>query len=362
MIESKGRISVKSNAIIITNGALVTADGKTAHGLIRGTDRFNIIGVIDPLHAGKDAGEALDGVFRNIPVFSSVKAFVEQSAANAEYCIIGVALHGGKLPENWKHIILEAIEHKLSIVNGLHQPIGDDPIFRNAADRYAVEILDIRKPASFEQLQLWTGEIFKVKAARIAVLGMDCAIGKRTTCRFIMEMCLENGIQAEMIYTGQTGWMQGNKYGFILDATPNDFIPGEIEKAIVACDHEVSPDLIIIEGQSGLRNPCGPCGSEFLLSGNINGVILQHAPFRIYFEDLEELGCRLPTVEDEIKLIKMYGAQTLAVALNGDGGDAENLIGYQKELSKRLQIPVIRPFQESVRSLLPVIREVIQNN
>lgn len=352
---------MKANAIIVTNGDLATGDGKTAHGLIRGSDRFNIIGVIDALHAGKDAGEVLDGEFRNIPVFPSINAFAEHSAARADYCIIGVALFGGKLPEDWKHILLEAIERKMSIVNGLHQPLGDDPIFRNAADKYAVEILDIRKPAAFNQLPFWTGEIYKIKTAKIAVLGMDCAIGKRTTCRFIMEMCRENGIRAEMIYTGQTGWMQGYKYGFILDATPNDFVCGEIERVIVACDRETSPDLILIEGQSSLRNPSGPCGAEFLLSGNVNGVILQHVPFRTYFEELEELRCFLPAVEDEIKLIKMYGARTLAVALNGDGGDAESLSAYQKELSEKLQIPVIRPLQEGVGALLPVIRKFMQN-
>jgi uncharacterized NAD-dependent epimerase/dehydratase family protein len=163
-----------------------------------------------------------------------------------------------------------------------------------------------------------------------------------------------------MITTGQTGWMQGYKYGFILDAIPNDFVCGELERAIVACDRETSPDLILIEGQSGLRNPSGPCGSEFLLSGNTHGVILQHVPFRTYYEELEELKCFLPAVEDEIKLIGMYGARTLAVTLNGDGKEAESLISCQKKLSKKLQIPVIRPLQEGVGALLPVIRKFMQ--
>ncbi len=34
-------------AVILTNGRLDTADAKTAHGLIRGTERFKILGVID---------------------------------------------------------------------------------------------------------------------------------------------------------------------------------------------------------------------------------------------------------------------------------------------------------------------------
>ena len=45
-----------ANAIIITGGLLDTNNAKTAHGLIRGTDRFNIVGVVDSIHAVKDAG------------------------------------------------------------------------------------------------------------------------------------------------------------------------------------------------------------------------------------------------------------------------------------------------------------------
>jgi uncharacterized NAD-dependent epimerase/dehydratase family protein len=42
----------KTNAIIITAGHLDSSNGKTAHGLIRGTERFNIVAVIDNKHPG----------------------------------------------------------------------------------------------------------------------------------------------------------------------------------------------------------------------------------------------------------------------------------------------------------------------
>jgi uncharacterized NAD-dependent epimerase/dehydratase family protein len=188
---------------------------------------------------------------------------------------------------------------------------------------------------------------------------MDCAIGKRTTARIITEMCRQEGIRTEMIYTGQTGWLQGYRHGFIFDATLNDFVSGELEHAVVECDRQSSPDLILIEGQSGLRNPSGPCGSEIIVSANVNGVILQHAPFRKHYEDLEHLNCLLPEVKDEIELIRMYGAQTLAVALNGEGGTDEELSDYRQELAQRLQLPVVSPLHEGTADLLPVIRRFI---
>jgi uncharacterized NAD-dependent epimerase/dehydratase family protein len=103
-----------------------------------------------------------------------------------------------------------------------------------------------------------------------------------------------------MIYTGQTGWMQGGRYGFIFDCTPNDFVSGEVEHAILTCFEEQHPDVMFIEGQSSLRNPSGPCGSEFLVSGEARYVVLQHAPARKYFDDNEKAGCLIPPLGSEV--------------------------------------------------------------
>ena len=47
-----------SKSIVLTDGLLVKNDAKTAHGLIRGTERFAIAGIIDCAEtAGQDAGE-----------------------------------------------------------------------------------------------------------------------------------------------------------------------------------------------------------------------------------------------------------------------------------------------------------------
>jgi uncharacterized NAD-dependent epimerase/dehydratase family protein len=352
----------KPKAIIITNGSLGEIYGKTAHGLIRKTDRYNIIGVIDHIYAGLDAGEVIDGQNRGIPIYATIDEFMQNSSDRAEYAIIGVAIAGGHLPEEWGTVLLQALENGISIVNGLHQPLNENPVFTEAAERQGVQIMDIRKPLPFNELRFWNGEIFQVKTPRIAVLGMDCAIGKRTTGNFLVEMCRANGIRTEMIFTGQTGWLQGHTYGFIFDSTPNDFICGEIERTIVTCQRESSPDLILIEGQSGLRNPAGPCGSEFLLSGNIKGVILQCAPFRAYFEEQEHLGCRVPDIEDEINLIKAYGAEVLAVTLNNEGASDEEFQTYKEKLAKKLKIPVAQPLHEGVLQLLPAIHRFMEQS
>ena len=226
---------MKSNAILITGGYLDTISAKTAHGLIRGTDRFNILGVIDSKHVGKDAGEVLDGKKRNIPVFESLRDFSRHSKVEAKYCIIGVATKGGVVPESLRLILREALEHGYGLINGLHEYISDIPELSDLARQKGVEIIDVRKPKKIKDLHFWSGKIKEVKCPKIAVLGTDCALGKRTTTRFLVEAMRKAGYKAEMIYTGQTGWMQGAKYGFVFDSTLNDFISGEMEHAVYTC-------------------------------------------------------------------------------------------------------------------------------
>jgi len=343
-------------AVVLTRGKFHLSDAKTAHGLVRGTERFKILGVIDDVSAGKDAGVVLDGIQRDIPVFSSVRAFTGATGDIPDYAVIGVALCGGRLDAGWQDFVLDVMSRGISIVNGLHMPLSDIPAFEEAAEKYHVEIIDFRRSKPFDQLSYWTGKVLDVTIPRIAVLGTDCASGKRTTSRMLMQMCRSNGMKAEFIFTGQTGWLQGAPYGFILDATPNDFVSGELEAAIVACAEHANPDLMFLEGQSALRNPLGPCGAEFIVSGGAKGVILQHAPFRKFFDTAEALGCCLPTAEDEIRLIEMYGAKVIAVTLNGQGGSREDLARYARQLKADTELPVLDPLNDDLTALLPVIR------
>lgn len=350
---------MQSTAMVITNGYLADSHGKTAHGLIRGSDRFRVVAVLDNLHDGKDAGQVLDNEYRGIPVRGSVDELIQSVGESPQYAIIGVAFEGGILPDGWKPMLVEVLQRGISLVAGLHIPLATIPELAAVAQSNGVEIIDIRKPKSFEDLHFFSGEIYQIDTPRIAVLGTDCAVGKRTTCRLTMELCRENGIDAEMIFTGQTGWLQGYPYGFFLDATPNDFVSGELEWEIVRCATERRPDMILIEGQSALRNPFGPCGAELILSGNCKQVILQHVPFRPYYEDIERPECRIPTVQEEIDLIRSYGAETMAVCLNGEGAAPAELSTYQGQLRRELSIPVIRPLEEGLDELLPGIRRVM---
>jgi uncharacterized NAD-dependent epimerase/dehydratase family protein len=350
---------VSGRALVLTGGRFATSDAKTAHGLVRGSERFEIAGVVDSESAGKDAGEVLDGRRRGIPVFASLADAIARLPHKPEWGIVGIAVAGGRMPDWLRASLLEAIGSGLSIVSGLHDYVSQDPEFSEAARKKGVRIVDVRQPKSFRELRFWSGEITRLKIPRLAVLGTDCALGKRTTARLLRDACRGAGIAAELLFTGQTGWMQGCRYGFILDSTLNDFVSGELEGAILACAREASPQLMILEGQSSLRNPSGPCGSELLLSGGAKGVILQHAPAREYFEGLEEAGCLIPDLAGEIELIRMYGARTIAIALNTEHLEPGESAAAQKRISERLGIPVVRPLEDGVESLVPLVSDFL---
>jgi uncharacterized NAD-dependent epimerase/dehydratase family protein len=304
----------------------------------------------------------LDGKKRNIPIYAKITEFVKTAAQKPTHCIIGVATKGGVLPDSLRSLLKEALDNNLNLVNGLHEFVSDVPELAELAKQKRLEIIDVRKPKKFRDLHFWSGKIKEVKCPKVAVLGTDCALGKRTTTRFLVEAMRKAGYKAEMIYTGQTGWMQGAKYGFVFDSTLNDFISGEMEHAVVTCYHEVKPDIIFIEGQSSLRNPSGPAGSEWIVSADADAVVLQHNPARKQYKDMEFYPAYLPELKDEIELIKIYGAPTVAVTINSAKMSVEEARAAAQGYEKELGIPAALPLEDGVDSLVPLFAAMIKNS
>ena len=302
-------MKISGKAVVLTSGLFDTKSAKTAHGLIRASMRFSIVAVIDKKFHGSfvslDENEkiTLTDSPSKTPIYRDIKSFVE-SSLEASFCIIGVASAGGVLPDEMRADLVLAIKNKMSIINGLHSMLSTDPELSRCAKTSSVKIYDIRKIVPREKLSFWSGEISAVTSTKIVVMGTDCGLGKRTTAKMLVNALQKKGRSADMIYTGQTGWMQGWDYGFIFDSTVNDFVSGELEKSIVVCYKEKNPDFIIIEGQAALRNPSGPCGGEFLISCSVDGVVLQHSPKRKYYDGWEHVGALMPTLASEVALIE----------------------------------------------------------
>ncbi|MDH5610453.1 MAG: DUF1611 domain-containing protein [Cyclobacteriaceae bacterium] len=345
---------ISGTAVVITGGLLDSNSAKTAHGLIRVSDRFQIVGILDEKHAGKDAGEVLDGKNRNLPIEKDINDFIAKHG-KPKYAIIGMATKGGILPKEFYPGIKMILSHGIHLVNGLHEPLAEIQEFKDVAYEFGDIIYDIRKSKPFRDLHFWTGKVKEITSLRIGVLGTDCALGKRTTSRMLEDELTQKGHKAEMIYTGQTGWMQGAGYGFLFDATPNDFISGEIEHALYECWKNNNPEVLIVEGQSGLRNPSGPCGSEFIISGALDGVILQHSPIRVKFKGMEDYPSDIPDILDEVELIEKLGSKVIALSINTHKMEKDDVEAYRKELSARTSLPIVFPFFDPLDGLVKAI-------
>lgn len=345
-------------AIILAEGAFASARAKVAHGLVRGTTRFDIRAVVDSTSAGSDAGMLLEGRPAGIPITGTLAAARMLCGRGRPAAILGEAPHGGRLTAQVHAQLVRALEHGFDLVSGLHDFLCDDPVIAPLARRLGATITDVRKPPTDRPMRYWTGEVADLRATRVAVLGTDCMVGKRTTTRLLVAGLNEAGTSAEMIYTGQTGWMQGGRYGIVLDSMPSDFIPGEVEAAMLRCAGELDPDVMVIEGQSGLRNPAGSgAGSRgLMLSGDVHAVVLQHCPAREFFDGLKDRGHRIPDVVDEVSLLERFDKPVCAVTINPQGMNPAEVGAYCSKLEQRLGRPVVAPFEHGVARLIEVVR------
>lgn len=306
------------NAIVYCEGAFNTPNGKTAHGLVRHTRRYRVLSVVDSNYAGQDAGQVLDGRAKGIPVYASVEQAIQAAidkSAPAAYFVIGLAPDGGRLPAPARAHIRTAIEHGLNVDSGLHDFLSEDPDISALAQEKGVQIRDVRKTPPRSVLHSFSGNIEKVKALKIAVLGTDSAVGKRTTAWLIVQAFEKAGYKAEMIGTGQTAWMQGARYCLILDSLINDFVAGELEHATYQAWVERKPDVIVIEGQGSLMNPAYPGGHEILAACRPDVVILQHAPKRREYDGFP--GYPLHPLPVQIEAVELLsGKPVVAITVN----------------------------------------------
>lgn len=330
-------------AIVLCEGGFGTPAGKTAAGLIRHSLRFKIVGIVDSVRAGEDAGEILDGKMNGVPVFGSVKDAMSDLTDKPDFMIIGIATIGGMLPDEFRQPIRDAIEGGVGILSGLHEWLADDEELSALARKHDVAINDIRREPPLKALHKYRNLVGKLDCVRIPVLGTDAAIGKRTTAIVLYKELNARGIRTAFVATGQTGLMQGSKYGIPLDAIRGDYVVGELEHAIVTAYNEENPQVIIIEGQGALSHPAYVTGSRAIVAASEpQAVVLQHAPgrkYRSYTDDVPHLP--VGTIERESELIRVYaGCDVIGITLNPEGLNRDDVVRVISEYEAKHGVPV----------------------
>ena len=348
---ASGVLPLGSTAIVYCEGQFGAQDGKTANGLVRRSDKYEVLSVIDKEQAGLDAGMVLDGTPNGLPILRDLAEAVVDAGRVPDYFIFGIAPASGLLSPAQREVVLDAIARGMHIVNGLHEFLNDDAEFVAASLIANVTIIDVRRPKDKKDLRLFSGRIFNVTCPRIAVLGTDGAIGKRTTATLLTQALNDRGIKAVMVGTGQTSLMQGSKYGVALDALVPQFCSGEVEAAVVdAFEHE-DPDVIIVEGQGALSHPAYLTSAHILRGSRPQAVIVQHAPKRVMLGDFPMVP--VPTPASEIALIEAFAdTKVIGLTINHEHmTDAEidaAIVGYELELGIPATDALTRPLDRLV--------------
>jgi uncharacterized NAD-dependent epimerase/dehydratase family protein len=349
-----GRPERAATAVVYCEANFGAVDGKTGNGLVRHSEKYEILSVIDSTQAGLDAGLILGEGPKGIPVCSSLADALDHFGGVPDYFIFGMAPASGMLSTRERGLVLEAIGLGMNVVNGLHEFLNDDPEFVVACAAAGVHILDVRTPRPKKDLRMFSGRIAEVNCPRIAVLGTDCAIGKRTTATILSHTLNDWGVKTVLVGTGQTGLIQGARHGVALDAVPSQYCAGEMEAAIVEAFEVENPDVILIEGQGALSHPAYST-SSFIIRGSCpHGVVLQHAPGRSHRCDFEQMA--MPTPASEINLIQTFAdTRVIGLTINHENmTDAEvsaAIMRYETELG----IPVTDALTGSPECLVGMV-------
>jgi uncharacterized NAD-dependent epimerase/dehydratase family protein len=341
-------------AIILAEGFFGTNDGKTAHGLLRYSAQYKVVGVIDSEFKGMDSGLIIDGKPNGIMVYESLEEGLK-AHPDAEVLIIGVATEGGYLPKGYREIIRKALERGVSIVSGLHEFLSDDPELMRIARNNNAEIIDVRK--IFRDMKIpFRGVIKEVKALKVVVLGTDSVVGKRTTAIMINNELLRRGIKSVFIGTGQTSWMQGFKYTVVIDALINDFVAGAIEDIIWRAYKNEKPDVIVISGQGSILHPAFPGSFEILAAAKPEFIVLQHAPKRKFFDGFP--GFEIPSIDRYIRAINILTERNVeAITINHENMSKEEVNYIKREYEQKYNVVVCDPLWDGVGKIVDIILE-----
>lgn len=342
------------NAVVYCQGAFNTTYGKTAHGLVRFTRRYRILGVIDAAYAGQDAGSVLDGVNAGIPLYSDLDEALERHPGRVTHMVIGVAPDGGRLDGQARSCVARALERGLNVDSGLHEFLSEDRELSALARTHGVVIRDVRKPPPRRQLHFFSGRIEQVQSLKVAILGTDSAVGKRTTAWLLVQGLQKKGVSAELIGTGQTAWLQGARFGVVMDALVNDFVSGEIEHAVCEAWDREKPRVMVLEGQGSLLNPAYPGGFELLAAGRPDLVVLQHAPARREYDGFP--GYPIQPLAHQIAVVELIsGKPVIAVTVNHENLSSDRVPDMCEAITAETGLPAMDVLSDGADALVDLV-------
>ncbi|WCL54316.1 DUF1611 domain-containing protein [Gimibacter soli] len=262
----------------------------------------------------------------------------EAKAAGIRSLVIGTALVGGRIPDDWLDILEEAVLLGLDIVAGVHSRLADIERLAKAAAKSGASLIDVRVPPAV--LPVGTGK--KRSGKRLLTVGTDCAVGKKYTALQLEKDMRRAGLKADFRASGQTGIMIAGQ-GLPIDAVISDFVSGAAE--LLSPDNDAD-HWDVIEGQGGIFHPGYSAVTMGLLVGSQpDAFVVCHEAGRTHIEGWEDFP--LPTIEAVIERTILIGQLTnpnitcVGVSVNTSSLSADERGKYLADLSDRLGLPCV---------------------
>lgn len=274
------------------------------------------------------------------------------AAAGARSLVIGVTPVGGRIPAHWGPLLIAAVEAGLDIVSGLHTPLESVPGLASAAAHSGARLVDVRRPP--DNLPRATGK--RRSGKRVAMVGTDCALGKKYTALALARAMRGQGVDADFRATGQTGIMIAGA-GIAVDAVIADFIAGAAE----CISPEAAPEhWDLIEGQGSLFHPAYAGVTLGLLHGSqADGLILCHDPLRTHLVSWPDYPVPGLAVARDLYLqaarLTNPGARLVGVSLNTSAMDDAAAQEALERAGRELGVPAFDPMRSRLDQVVASI-------
>ena len=299
--------------LILADGDFGPMTSKTANSVIRYLPE-RTVGVLDRRLAGKTAQDVL-GFGGGIPVVGSM---YEGLALRPSAVLVGIAPVGGRLPEEWRTWLAEALDGGCDLWSGLHTFLGDDPVLAAKASAGGRRILDLRRPPA--DLPVASGAAKAVEPYVVLTVGTDCNVGKMTAQLQLARELNAGGLRTRFVPTGQTGIMIEG-WGIAVDAVVSDFVAGAAERLVLQGAEDA--DVVLVEGQGSINHPGYSAVTLGLLHGSCpDALILCHQSSREYIGDYREAAwLRIPPLTEYVRLYEsiasaVHPTRVIGISLN----------------------------------------------
>jgi uncharacterized NAD-dependent epimerase/dehydratase family protein len=299
--------------LILADGEFSPLTSKTANSVIRYLPE-RVVAVVDRVNAGKTVQDVL-GFGGTIPVVGSMEEGLHRKPSAV---LIGIAPAGGRLPDEWRGWLADALDAGCDLWSGLHTFLSDDPILHERAKASGRHIYDVRRPPA--HLPVAAGLARLVEPLVVLTVGTDCNVGKMTAQLQLVRGLQQRGLRSKFVATGQTGiFIEG--WGIAVDAVVADFVAGAAEELVLKAAPDA--DVLLVEGQGSINHPGYSGVTVGLLHGCCPGaLILCHQASREFIGEYRgEPWLRIPPLTDYVKLYELIGSavhptRVIGVCLN----------------------------------------------